>query len=48
MTSCDLDMLLVNGRVSLDDSAILMALANALEILGSWSSYKKTHVETIA
>jgi hypothetical protein len=48
MTSCDSDMLSFGGGTSWEDSAALLALAIALEILGSWSSYKKTHVGTIA
>jgi hypothetical protein len=33
-------MLSVGSGVSWDDSATLLALANAFEMLGSWSSYK--------
>jgi hypothetical protein len=47
MTSGDSDMLSIGGGVSLDDPTVLMALANALEILGLWSSCKKTHVGTL-
>jgi hypothetical protein len=36
------------GGVSCDDSATLLALANDFEMLGSWSSCKKTPVGTIA
>jgi hypothetical protein len=35
-------MLSVGGRASLDDLDALLALANALAIVGSWSSCKKT------
>jgi hypothetical protein len=42
MTSGDSDMLSVGGGISWDDSAALLALANALAMLGSWSSYMKT------
>jgi hypothetical protein len=34
--------------ISWDDSATLVALAKAFKMLGSWSSYKKTPVGTIA
>ena len=47
MTSGDSVMHLVNGGASWDDSVTLLALAKAFEILGSWSSYKKTLVGTI-
>jgi hypothetical protein len=48
MTSGDLVMLSLGGGVSWDDSTTLIAFAKALEILGSWSSYRKTPVGTIA
>jgi hypothetical protein len=48
MTSGDSDMLFVGGGVSWDDSAALLPLANTFEMLGSWSSYKKTPGETIS
>jgi hypothetical protein len=37
MTSNDSDMLSISGVVSYDDSVTLLALANALVMLGSWS-----------
>jgi hypothetical protein len=40
MTSGDTNMLSVGSGVSWDDSATLLALANAFEMLGSWISYK--------
>jgi hypothetical protein len=48
MTSCDLDMLSIGGGVSWDDSAALLALANALVMLDSWISCIKTPRGTIA
>jgi hypothetical protein len=48
MTSGDSNMLSFGGGVSWEDSDTLLALAKALEMLGSWSSCKKTHVGTIA
>jgi hypothetical protein len=42
MTSGDSDMPSFGGGVSWEDSATLLALAKAPEMLGSWSSYKKT------
>jgi hypothetical protein len=42
MTLGDLDMLLVGGGVSQDELVAFLALANALVILGSWSSCTKT------
>jgi hypothetical protein len=39
-------MLLVGGGVCWDDSAALLALANAFRMIGSWSSCKKTPVAT--
>jgi hypothetical protein len=41
-------MLSFGDSVSWDDSATLLAFAKAFEILGSWSSCRKTHVETMA
>jgi hypothetical protein len=41
MTLGDPDMLSIGGGVSWDDSAALLALANAFEVLGSCSSCKK-------
>jgi hypothetical protein len=38
----------LGGGVFWDDSAILVAFAKAFEMLGSWSSYRKTHVGTMA
>jgi hypothetical protein len=38
----------LGGGVSWDDSAILVAFAKAFEMLGSWSSYRKTTVGTMA
>jgi hypothetical protein len=48
MTSGDLDVLWLGSGTSWEDSATLLALSRALEMLGSWSSYKKTPVGTIA
>jgi hypothetical protein len=48
MTSGDSVMLSFGGGVSWDDSATLEAFAKAFEMLGSWSSYRKTPVRTIA
>jgi hypothetical protein len=48
MTSSDSDMLSFGGGVSWDDSTTLVALANSFEMLGAWSSCKKTPVRTIA
>jgi hypothetical protein len=48
MTSSDLVMPSFGCGVSWDDLVILLALAKAFEMLGSWSSCKKTHVGTIA
>jgi hypothetical protein len=36
------------GGVFWDDSATLVALAKAFEMLGSWSSYRKIPVGTMA
>jgi hypothetical protein len=36
------------GGVSWDDSATLVAFAKAFEILGLWSSYRKTPIGTMA
>jgi hypothetical protein len=41
-------MLSFGGGVTWEDSATLLALAKALEMLDSWSSYKKTPMGTIA
>jgi hypothetical protein len=41
MTSGGSDMLSIDGGVSWDESAALLALANAFNMLGSWSSCKK-------
>jgi hypothetical protein len=41
-------MFSLGGGVSWDDSATLVALAKAFEMLGSRSSYRKTPVGTIA
>jgi hypothetical protein len=41
-------MFSLGGGGSWDDSAALVALAKAFEMLGSWSSYKKTPVGTVA
>jgi hypothetical protein len=41
-------MVSVGGGASLDDLDALPALANALAIVGSWSSYKMTPMGTIA
>jgi hypothetical protein len=41
-------MLSLGGGVSGEDSATLLALAKALEMLVSWSSYRKTPVVTTA
>jgi hypothetical protein len=48
MTLGDTDMHLISGGVSLDDSATLLSLASAFEMLGTCSSYKKTPVGTIS
>jgi hypothetical protein len=48
MTSGDSVMLSFGGRVSLDGSAALIAFAKAFEMLGSWSSGRKTPVGTVA
>jgi hypothetical protein len=48
MTSSDSVMLSLGGRVSWDDSVALVAHAKAFEMLGSWSSYRKTLVGTMA
>jgi hypothetical protein len=42
MTSGDSDILSTDDIVSRDDSAALLALASALVILTSWSSFLKT------
>jgi hypothetical protein len=48
MNSGDSDMLLVSSGISWDDSTALLALANALAMLGPWSSYMKNLGGTIA
>jgi hypothetical protein len=48
MTSGDSVIFLLGGGVSWDDLAILVAFAKAFEMLSSWSSYRKTHVGTMA
>jgi hypothetical protein len=48
MTSGDSVIFSLGGGVSWDDSAILVAFAKALEMLGSWNSYRKTLVGTKA
>jgi hypothetical protein len=48
MTSGDSIMLSLGGGVSWDDLATLVAFAKAFEMLGSWSSYRKTPMGTIA
>jgi hypothetical protein len=47
MTSGD-SVLLSFGGVSWDNSAALEAFAKAFKMLGSWSSYRKNPVGTIA
>jgi hypothetical protein len=48
MTSGDLVMFSLGDIVSWDDSAILVGLARAFGMLGSWSSCRKTIVGTMA
>jgi hypothetical protein len=48
MTLGDLVMFSFVGRVCWDDSAALVAFAKAFEMLGSWSSCRKTSVGTVA
>jgi hypothetical protein len=48
MTSGDSVIFSLGDGVSSDDSAALVGLAKAFEILGSWSSYRKTPVGTMA
>jgi hypothetical protein len=48
MISGDSVMLSLGGGVSWDNSATLVALAKAFKMLGSWRSYKKIPVGTIA
>jgi hypothetical protein len=48
MTSDDSVIVSFGGRVSWDDSTALIAFAKAFEMLGSWSSYRKTHVGIMA
>jgi hypothetical protein len=45
MTLGDSVMLSLGGGVSWDNSATLVAFTKAFEMLGSWSSYRKTPVE---
>jgi hypothetical protein len=40
-------MLSLSGGVSSDDSDTLVAFAKAFEMLGSWSSYRKTPMGTM-
>jgi hypothetical protein len=48
MTSGDSVIFSLGGGVFWDDSAAMVALARAFEILSSWCSYRKTHVGTMA
>jgi hypothetical protein len=48
MTSGDSVILSLGGGVSWDDLATLVAFAKAFEMFGSWSSYRKTPVGTMA
>jgi hypothetical protein len=48
ITLGDSGMLSAGGIVSLDDSVVLLNLANALVMLGSWSSYIKIPGGSIA
>jgi hypothetical protein len=48
MTSGVSVTLSLGGGVSWDDLATLVAFVKALEMLGSWSSYRKTPVGTMA
>jgi hypothetical protein len=48
MTSGDSVMLLLGGGVSWNNSATLVAFAKDFEMLGSWSSYRKTPMGIIA
>jgi hypothetical protein len=48
ITSGDSYMLSIGGGVSWDDSAALLVFVSAFELLGFWSSYKKTPTGTIA
>jgi hypothetical protein len=48
MTSGDSVMLSLEGGVSWDDPTAFVALARAFEMLGSWSSCRKTPVRTMA
>jgi hypothetical protein len=47
MTSGDSVTVSLSSGVSCDDSDTLLALASALVMLGSWSSYRKTNVRAI-
>jgi hypothetical protein len=48
MTLGDSVILSLGGGVSWDDSATLVGHAKTFEMLGSWNSYRKTLVVTIA
>jgi hypothetical protein len=48
MTLGVLVILSLGGEVSWDDSITLIDFAKAFEMLGSWSSYRKTPMETMA
>jgi hypothetical protein len=48
MTSSDSIICSLGGGVSWDDLATLVAFAKAFEMLGSWSSYRKTPMGTMA
>jgi hypothetical protein len=48
MTSGDLAILSLGGKVSWDDSTTLVSFAKAFEMLSSWSSCRKTPVGTMA
>jgi hypothetical protein len=48
MTLGDSVIFSIGGRVSWDDLAILVAFAKAFEMIGSWTSYRKTPVGTMA
>jgi hypothetical protein len=48
ITSGDSVILSHGGGVSWDDSTTLVAFAKAFEMLGSWSSHRKTHEGTMA
>jgi hypothetical protein len=48
MTSGESVIISLGGGVSWDGLATLVAFAKAFEMLGSWSSYRKTPVGTMA